>query len=93
MSLSSFDTSTHHVDCKSAKDSSESRFAISLLFFVHCPLSVKSFNDLPLKSWFSCSGVPRSRRQERSHSVTPMSASRYHFAIAVLMASVKQSAY
>lgn len=46
MSLSSFDTSTHHVYCKSAKDASESCVAIRFLFFVHCPLSVKSFNDL-----------------------------------------------
>jgi hypothetical protein len=46
MSLSSFDTSTHHIYCKSTKHASESCFAMCFLFFVHCPLSVKSFNDL-----------------------------------------------
>ena len=57
MSLSSFDTSTHHVYCKSAKHASESDFAIRFLFFVHCPLSVKSFNDLPIANLKKAMGI------------------------------------
>ena len=57
MSLSSFDTSTHQVYCKSEKDASESCFAILFLFFVHCPLSVKSFNDLLIANLKKAMGV------------------------------------
>jgi hypothetical protein len=45
ISLRSFDTSTHHVYCKSARDAGASRLAISFLFVVHCPLSAARFNN------------------------------------------------
>lgn len=73
MSLNSFNTSTHHVDCKSGKDTSEYCFAISFLFFVHCPLSVKSFIDLSM--------APRKIRV-RSHK---SGESDFHHSVAVIV--------